>query len=74
MANHHLPFHQRIAGRLTLLGVIPAVLLLGIFTTIKIQGDYKTTQEVNPRQTKPNDMLGKLLMRLRDELRAEAAR
>jgi len=41
MATTHLSFHQRIAGRFTLLGVIPAVLLLGIFTVIKIRGDYR---------------------------------
>ena len=28
---------------------------------IKIEGDYKTTQEVDARKTKPNDMLGKML-------------
>ncbi|MBM4110092.1 MAG: methyl-accepting chemotaxis protein [Phycisphaerae bacterium] len=45
MANNHLSFHQRIAGRLTLLGVIPAVLLLGIMTAIKIRGDYQQAVE-----------------------------
>jgi len=28
---------------------------------IKIEGDYKKTQEVDTRKTKPNDMLGKML-------------
>ncbi len=45
MATNHLPFHQRIAGRLTLLGVIPAMLLLGIFMVIKIRGDYEQAVE-----------------------------
>jgi methyl-accepting chemotaxis protein WspA len=45
MATTHLSFHQRIAGRFTLLGVIPAVLLLGIFTTIKIRDDYRQAVE-----------------------------
>jgi methyl-accepting chemotaxis protein len=62
MANHHLPFHQRIAGRLTLLGVIPAVVLLGIFTAIKIRDDYR--QAVAETEVRLQRVAGQVAARL----------
>lgn len=42
MDTQRLPFHQRIAGKITLLGVLPAIVLLGVMTTITIRDDYRT--------------------------------
>ncbi|MBM4052465.1 MAG: hypothetical protein FJ270_06980 [Planctomycetes bacterium] len=45
MATPTLPFHQRIAGRIILLGVVPAMLLLGIITTMAIRGNCRQAVE-----------------------------
>jgi len=68
MATNHLLVHQRIAGRLTLLGVIPAVLLLGIFTAVKIRGDDQ--QAVEQTEVRLQRVAAQVAARLETQKRA----